>query len=140
MSRVIFADTPAFVLKTALALRCLQRKCRSADLLVVLGVEARKMAADYFLLGVALEPLCSWVPGCDHPVGVEHVDGVIAYTLNKHTKAMLVAGEDSGMHSYIPLGGARGGASGRVRKPVRSRLVPLRLLLPSDRHVQVGRR
>jgi len=57
------------------------------------------MAADYFLLGVALEPLRSWVPGCDHPVGVKHVDGVIAYTLNKHTEAMLVAGEDSGMHS-----------------------------------------
>ena len=78
------------------------------------------------------------VPGCDHPVRVEHIDGVIAYTLNKHTKAMLVAGEDSGMHSYIPLGGARHRASGRVRKPRRGRLVPRRPLLPSDRHIRAG--
>src|SRR4051812_5036023 len=96
------------------------------------------MAADYFLLGVALEPLCSWVPGCDHPVRVKHVDGVIADTLHKHTKATLVAGDDSGMPWWVPLGRARVRASGRVRNPRRSRLVPLTFLLPSDRHIRVG--
>ncbi len=51
------------------------------------------MAADYFSLGVTLEPLGPWVPGCDHPVRVEHIDGVIGYALNQHAKMSLAVGE-----------------------------------------------
>ena len=48
------------------------------------------MLADDFLFGVALEAFGSGIPGLNHATGIDHVDRIIGYGLNKPVKALLI--------------------------------------------------
>src|SRR5262249_26249700 len=73
----ILARTPAFGLELAFANRGLERSVRHPARAILVGVEAREMAADDFLRRVALDALGARVPRRDAAVDVEHEETII---------------------------------------------------------------
>ena len=56
-----------------------QADVRYVPIADTLAINARdaQVFADYFRLGVALDPLCAWIPGSDKSIGVELEDCVV---------------------------------------------------------------
>ncbi len=74
----VLADPPTLPFEATLLERDAQRRGRQIDGAIFIGVELREVLTDDLLGGVALEPLGAGVPAAHHPLGVEHVDGIVA--------------------------------------------------------------
>ena len=72
----VLADSPAFLLDPAIAVRAGEVRCGLARGDIVGGVEDREIAADDLRLGPALDPLGTAVPDRHAAAAIEHVDRI----------------------------------------------------------------
>src|SRR5690606_4925024 len=89
-TRAVLAQPPAFHLALAGIAGHGERALRFTVGTVLFGVEAGKVPADDLVRGISLDALSARVPVGNAPLGVEHVDRVIGYTLHEQAELLLV--------------------------------------------------
>ena len=85
----ISAVAPAFVFNPALSHANFELLCRLFILKIIFTVKYGKMLANDILFSVALQQLCTSVPGSDITLCVEEEYGVIFDRLNKDSECFV---------------------------------------------------
>src|SRR5471032_1156442 len=79
----VLAHAPAFVLELAAVARAAQRALGQLQGAVLVGVKTRKMLADDFGVGIALEAARAGVPAGHFAVRRQHVDRIVGHLLDQ---------------------------------------------------------
>src|SRR5581483_8027791 len=85
----VFADMRGLFFMPSFTNRCFQTQSWFVLGLRLSCIEAAKILADDLLARIALHPFRALIPGQHPPVRIEHVDGVIFYSLEKQPEAFL---------------------------------------------------
>lgn len=87
--RAIFAHAPPVTFHPALHERFLQLALWFAGRLLPLWVQLGKILADHFFSAVAVDPLCTGIPGGDPAVQIKHEDRVVLHTFQKKPATLV---------------------------------------------------
>src|SRR6185437_5605772 len=82
----VFADAPSFHFMFPGTSRRFERPLRNTIRLVLFCIEAREVLSNDLLSLVPLDPFGSRIPVDDHPVGVEHENGIVGDTFHQNAE------------------------------------------------------
>ncbi len=88
--RAILAQPPALGLEPPVAGGGAERASRKVCLDILRGEETRLLLPDDFLGAITLEPLGAGVPGRDHSLGIEQVNGIVGDRADQEPDTLLV--------------------------------------------------
>src|SRR6185312_11102881 len=88
-ARAVLADAPTLRFELSFLERNLERAFWEIGCLILRRIKTGKMLADDFFCGISLESLGAGIPAGDETLGIQQIDGVVAYAGNQELKALF---------------------------------------------------